>query len=52
MKTVLLITPYFPPMGVVGAKRPLHLCRHLPSEGWRPVVLAALSSWGSLVGEA
>ena len=41
METVLLITPYFPPMGVVGSKRPLHLCRHLPALGWKPVVLAA-----------
>ena len=30
MPTVLLITPYFPPMSVVGAKRPLNLVRHLP----------------------
>jgi hypothetical protein len=40
MPTVLLITPYFPPMSVVGAKRPLNLVRHLPRFGWQPVVLA------------
>jgi len=40
MPTVLLITPYFPPMSVVGAKRPLNLVRHLPHFGWQPVVLA------------
>jgi glycosyltransferase involved in cell wall biosynthesis len=27
-------------MSVVGAKRPLHLVRHLPHFGWSPVVLA------------
>ena len=37
----LLISPYFPPMSRIGAKRPLHLSRHLPGFGWAPVVLAA-----------
>lgn len=41
MRTSLLISPYFPPMGVSGAKRALHLARNLPAQGWRPVVLAA-----------
>jgi hypothetical protein len=40
-RTALLISPYYPPMGVSGAKRALHLSRHLPAEGWRTVVLAA-----------
>lgn len=40
-RTALLISPYFPPMGVSGAKRALHLARNLPAHGWRPVVLAA-----------
>ncbi len=39
-RRVLLISPYFPPMGVSGAKRALHLTRNLPAEGWTPVVLA------------
>jgi len=37
----LLISPYFPPMSRMGAKRALHLCRNLPTFGWEPVVLAA-----------
>jgi len=37
----LLISPYFPPMSRMGAKRALHLCRNLPGFGWEPVVLAA-----------
>ncbi|MGK0362418.1 MAG: hypothetical protein ACI9U2_004739, partial [Bradymonadia bacterium] len=41
MRASLLISPYFPPMGVSGAKRALHLARNLPAHGWRPVVLAA-----------
>ncbi len=41
MPRLLLIAPYFPPIGVVGAKRPLMLTRHLPAHGWTPVVLAA-----------
>lgn len=40
MRRALLISPYFPPMGVSGAKRALHLARNLPAEGWQPVVLA------------
>ncbi len=40
MKNFLLISPYFPPMGVSGAKRPLHLARNLPNHGWNPIILA------------
>lgn len=45
-RRALLISPYFPPMGVSGAKRALHLARNLPAQGWEPVVLA-----GPPVGE-
>jgi glycosyltransferase involved in cell wall biosynthesis len=41
MRRLLLIAPYFPPIGSVGAKRPLMLARHLPAVGWETVVLAA-----------
>jgi len=41
VRTFLLISPYFPPMSVVGAKRPLHLVRNLPRFGWNAVVLSA-----------
>jgi hypothetical protein len=41
MPSVLVIAPYFAPMSVVGAKRPLMLVRHLPRFGWNPVVLTA-----------
>jgi hypothetical protein len=41
MRRFLLISPYFPPSAVIGAKRPLNFVRHLPKLGWEPVVLAA-----------
>ena len=39
MRKSLLISPYFPPVGVSGTKRALHLSRNLVDFGWRPVVL-------------
>ena len=41
VKNMLLISPYFAPMAVIGAKRALNLSRHLPRYGWRPVILAS-----------
>ena len=40
MKRFLMISPYFVPMNYVGAKRALHLARHLPALGWSPAVVA------------
>jgi len=40
MKRFLMISPYFVPMNYVGAKRALHLARHLPALGWEPAVVA------------
>jgi len=40
MKRVLMIAYYFPPIAATGAMRPLNFCRHLPSYGWMPSVLA------------
>lgn len=42
MRRFLYISPLFPPVGRVGALRPLKFARHLPSHGWAPVVLADL----------
>ena len=42
MRKFLFITPYFPPQSQVGALRPLKFVRHLPQQGWLPVVLADL----------
>jgi hypothetical protein len=40
MKHVLMVAYYFPPIAATGAMRPLNFCRHLPSYGWTPSVLA------------
>lgn len=39
MKTVLMISRYFPPMFDVGGKRAYRFARYLPEFGWRAVVL-------------
>ncbi len=39
LRRFLYLTPYFPPLGRVGALRPLKFARHLPHHGWAPVVL-------------
>lgn len=39
MKTVLVITYYWPPAGGPGVQRALKFCKYLPQYGWRPVVL-------------
>lgn len=38
-KRVLLICYYFPPLGLAGIARPLHLCRRLPGHGYECHVL-------------
>jgi glycosyltransferase involved in cell wall biosynthesis len=35
-----MISPLFPPIGVIGAKRSLLFARHLPRFGWTPAVVA------------
>lgn len=41
-RTILYITPYFPPATKVGALRPLKFLRHIESHGFRAIVLADL----------
>jgi hypothetical protein len=36
---VLIVSPYFPPSTVAGVHRARHLAKHLPSFGWRPIVV-------------
>ncbi|NUQ81801.1 MAG: glycosyltransferase [Bacteroidetes bacterium] len=40
MKTVLIISPYFPPVNAADMQRIRPAVHHLGSEGWSPVVLA------------
>lgn len=39
MKSVLIISYFFPPMGGVGVQRVLKFVKYLPSFGWQPTVL-------------
>ena len=38
-RRVLMISAAWPPVGRIGARRPLRLARRLPTRGWTPVVL-------------
>lgn len=40
VKHLLMIVPFFPPMGGGGVYRPLSFVRHLPEHGWRTTVIA------------
>lgn len=39
VKTVAILSPYFPPATLAGVHRARHLAKHLPAHGWRPIVL-------------
>jgi hypothetical protein len=39
MKHLLMLVPFFPPMGGGGVYRPLSFVRHLPKHGWRTTVI-------------
>lgn len=39
MRRVLFVSPLFPPSRHIGAKRALHLARHLPDFGWMPAAV-------------
>jgi len=39
MKTVLIVTYYFPPSGGPGVQRVLKFCTYLLEFGWRPIIL-------------
>jgi hypothetical protein len=39
MRTVLIISPHFPPSNLVGAHRARLFAMHLPDFGWEPVIL-------------
>jgi hypothetical protein len=55
VRSFLLISPLFPPNRHIGAKRALHLVRHLPAAGWMPAAVtlpAELDADPALVGLA
>lgn len=39
MKKILIITPHFPPSNLAGIHRSRLFAQHLPSFGWKPVIL-------------
>lgn len=39
MRTVVIVSPHFPPSSLAGVHRARHLARHLPSHGWKPVIV-------------
>src|ERR1700761_7146737 len=38
-KSILIVSPYFPPSTLAGVHRARHLAKHLPATGWQPIVL-------------
>jgi Glycosyl transferase 4-like domain len=38
-RTVIIVSPYFPPSTLAGVHRARHLAKHLPAAGWTPIVL-------------
>lgn len=38
-RSLLLVSPQFPPSSLVGAHRARHLAKHLGAHGWRPTVV-------------
>ena len=44
MRSFLYLTPRFAPAATVGALRAVKFCRHLPVQGWRPVVLSDMEA--------
>ncbi|MBP0581175.1 glycosyltransferase [Labrys sp. LIt4] len=38
-RTVLIVSPYFPPSNLACVHRARHLANHLPAAGWTPIIL-------------
>jgi hypothetical protein len=38
-RTVLVVSPHFPPSTLAGVHRARHMAKHLPAFGWRPIVV-------------
>ncbi|MEO0550736.1 MAG: glycosyltransferase [Pseudomonadota bacterium] len=39
MKTVLIVSPHFPPSTLAGVHRARHLAKYLHGQGWHPVII-------------
>jgi hypothetical protein len=40
-RTVILLSPQFAPSPLAGTHRARHMAKHLPTFGWRPIIVAA-----------
>jgi glycosyltransferase involved in cell wall biosynthesis len=38
-RSVVIVSPHFPPSTVAGVHRARHLAKHLPRAGWNPIIL-------------
>lgn len=38
-RTVVIVSPFFPPSTLAGVHRARHLSKHLPAAGWTPIIL-------------
>lgn len=38
-RTVLIVSPHFPPSSLAGVHRARHLAKYLPAHGWRPIII-------------
>ena len=38
-RTIVVVSPHFPPSSLAGVHRARHLAKHLPEAGWTPIVL-------------
>ena len=38
-RSVVIVSPHFPPSSAAAAHRARHLAKHLPGHGWRPIVV-------------
>src|SRR5215831_285703 len=45
IRTVVIVSPFFPPSTLAGVHRARHLAKHLPAAGWTPIVLCVDESY-------
>jgi hypothetical protein len=44
-RTVIIVSPFFPPSNLAGVHRARHLAKHLPATGWMPIALCVNESF-------
>lgn len=51
MRTVIIVSPYFPPSTLAGVHRARHLSKHLPAHGWRPIIVGIREQYYTETGD-